>query len=152
MEGAAGDAVRRARERARLSQRDLAKRSGVPQPNIAAIESGRRSPSPATLSRLLSAARMRPSDALSLHRDDVLRIVAARRGHDPRAFGSVARGTDTHESDLDLLVRFEPGTTVWDVVGAELDLEEALGVEVDVIPDDGDSPVLAQARREAVPL
>lgn len=145
-------AVRRARQRAGLSQRALARRSGISQPNIAAIESGRRVPSETTLSRLLAAARTRASEALAAHRQEVLRIIAARRGSMVRVFGSVATGTDTDDSDLDLLVRFEPGTTIWDVMGAELDLEDLLGVRVDVVPDGGDSRVLTRARAEAVPL
>lgn len=145
-------AVRRARHRAQLSQRQLARRSGISQPNVAAIESGRRVPSEATLAKLLSAARLRPSEALASHREEVLRILAARNGSEAQVFGSVATGTDSYESDLDLLVRFAPGTRIWDVVGAELDLEEALGVRVDIVSDSGDSRVLDRARREAVPL
>lgn len=63
--------VRRARERASLSQRELAARSGVQQPNIAAIEAGRTQPTRATLDKLLSAAAIRPSVVLDRHREVV---------------------------------------------------------------------------------
>lgn len=43
-----------ARRRAQLSQRELSKRTGVPQPAIARIERGRVSPTVATLDRLLA--------------------------------------------------------------------------------------------------
>jgi uncharacterized protein len=147
-----GERVRRAREHAGLSQRELAARSGVPQPNIAAIEAGRRRPQPTTLGRLLDATRSRPRDVLDRHRADVRRIVAARGGSAPRIFGSTARGEDGLDSDLDLLVSFPPGTSAWTLTGLELDLEDALGVHVDVVPDSGTSPAVERARREAQPL
>ena len=151
-----GDRVRRAREHAGLSQRELAARSRVPQPNIAAIESGRRRPQPRTLARLLllllDASRARPREVLDRHRADVRRIVAARGGSEPRIFGSTARGEDGVDSDLDLLVTFPPGTSAWTLTGLELDLEEALGVRVDVVPDSGTSPAVERARREAQPI
>jgi transcriptional regulator with XRE-family HTH domain len=53
---AAARYVRDARLKAGLTQRALAQRSGVPQPTIAAIESGRQDPRYATLDRLLRAA------------------------------------------------------------------------------------------------
>ncbi len=56
------------------------------------------------------------------------------------------------DSDLDLLVTFPPGTSAWTLTGLELDLEEALGVRVDVVPDSGTSPAVERARREAQPI
>jgi transcriptional regulator with XRE-family HTH domain len=50
-----GPALRRARRRARLSQRELAGRTAVAQPTIARIEKGREDPRIATLDRLLRA-------------------------------------------------------------------------------------------------
>ncbi|MBA2437495.1 MAG: helix-turn-helix transcriptional regulator [Acidimicrobiia bacterium] len=50
-----GSFVRRVRESRDLSQHDLAEISGISQPNISAIENGRRSPSADTLNRLLVA-------------------------------------------------------------------------------------------------
>jgi transcriptional regulator with XRE-family HTH domain len=54
----AGKTLRYARLRAGLTQRSLAKRTGVPQPAIARIESGRISPRVSTLVRLLAATGM----------------------------------------------------------------------------------------------
>ena len=135
-----------------MSQRELARRSGVHQPNIAAIESRRTTPSPHTLARLLEAAKERPSVVLERYRDRVRAIVAEHRGHEPRVFGSVARGTDTSSSDVDLLVRFDPGTSIFDVVGLARELEELLGAPVDIASEDAENPGLAQARVEAVPV
>lgn len=51
----AARSVRSARIKAGLSQRGLARKSGIPQPTIAAIEAGRQDPRHATLERLLHA-------------------------------------------------------------------------------------------------
>jgi transcriptional regulator with XRE-family HTH domain len=51
----AGSALRYARRRAGLTQRELAARAGVPQPAVARIERGTMSPRIATLERLLAA-------------------------------------------------------------------------------------------------
>lgn len=47
-------------------------------------------------------------------------------------FGSYARGEQTAESDLDLLVEFEKTPTLYAFVGLGLDLEELLGTKVDL--------------------
>ena len=47
---------------------------------------------------------MRPSIALQLHRDSIRGIVLRNGATNPRVFGSAARGEDTEDSDLDLLV------------------------------------------------
>ncbi|WP_448058627.1 helix-turn-helix domain-containing protein [Cellulomonas hominis] len=146
------DVVRRGRARAGLTQRQLADRSGVHQPNIAAIESGRVTPSEQTLARLLDAARVRPLIVAADSRDLIHAVIEAHHGHNPRLFGSVARGDDEVGSDLDLLVDFEPGVDIFDVVDLSTELQERLGVRVDVVSDDGDGPALRHARAEAVPL
>ena len=46
-------------------------------------------------------------------------------------FGSYARGEEESGSDLDLLVELPPGSSLFDLVGLQLDLAEELGVEVD---------------------
>ena len=50
---------------------------------------------------------MKPSEALTAHRDELRRLVSRYGLLRPRVFGSVVNGSDTNESDLDLLV--EPG-------------------------------------------
>ena len=62
--------------------------------------------------------------------------VASRYGaHDVRIFGSVARGDESPESDVDVLVRFEPGRSLLDLVGIRQDLEELLCCRVDVVSE-----------------
>lgn len=47
-------------------------------------------------------------------------------------FGSVARGEDTAESDVDFLVEFEDGRTLLDLSGLRLDLIDLLQRDVDI--------------------
>jgi uncharacterized protein len=58
---------------------------------------------------------------------------ASRRGlRDVRVFGSVARGDAVETSDVDLLVAPGPDTTLFDLSGFALDIEEIVGRHVDV--------------------
>lgn len=96
---------------------------------------------------------MKPSEALVHHRDQILRIVAARKATRPRIFGSVLHGADTENSDIDLLVDPLPETTLFDLGGMQVDLEELLGVRVDVLtPADLPARYRDQLIKEARPL
>jgi uncharacterized protein len=79
---------------------------------------------------------------------------AARHGaRNVRVFGSVARGTAAKDSDLDLLVDMEPGRDLFDLVALKREMEEALGLKVDVLTENSLSPYLRErVLREAVPL
>ena len=96
---------------------------------------------------------MRPSEALHLHREKIRRVVAGSRASNPRVFGSTLRGDDVEGSDLDLLVDPLPGATLLDMAGLQLELEEILGLRVDVLTP-GDLPRRARDRvlGEAQPL
>jgi predicted nucleotidyltransferase len=86
-------------------------------------------------------------------RTDIERLAQRYGAHDFRIFGSVARGEAGPGSDLDVLVRFEPNRSLFDVAGFELGLEDLLGCEVDVVEVGGVSPYLAgRILAEAVPL
>ena len=76
---------------------------------------------------------MRPSQALSQHRDAICRAAARYRVANPRVFGSALHGDDQEGSDLDLLVDTLPGTTLFDLGGLQDELQELLGVSVDVL-------------------
>jgi len=123
------------RLRAGLSQRQLADLTGIAQPNISAYESGRLTPSPATLARVAKATGVRPSALLAQMRDDIVAVAARHHASNLRVFGSVAAGSDTPSSDLDLLVHFSDEASLYDQVGLIWDLEDLLGLSVDVISD-----------------
>lgn len=93
---------------------------------------------------------MKPSIALQSHRDAIRRIVESHRARNARVFGSVIHGDDTDGSDLDLLVDPTPDTTLMDVAAIQVELEELLGVTVDVLtpkalPEKFRGVVLAEA-------
>jgi len=90
---------------------------------------------------------------LQRHRDSIRRITTLNRTTNPRVFGSVLRGTDTPISDLDLLVDPLPGTTLLDLGAIQVELEEVLGVAVDVLtPGDLPEKFRAQVLKEAMPV
>jgi hypothetical protein len=66
-------------------------------------------------------------------RNDILRIAAQYGARNLRVFGSVARGEDHADSDVDLLVDMDPDRSLLDVVGFGQDLEELLDRRVDVL-------------------
>jgi predicted nucleotidyltransferase len=57
-------------------------------------------------------------------------------------FGSVVRGEDTEDSDIDLLVEFDGRKSLLDLVGLKLDLEDTLQREFDVLTYDSLHPLL----------
>lgn len=146
------DALRRLRMAAGMSQRALAARSGVSQPNIAAYESGRRTPSTITEVRLRRALRVPTLARIRRERDAIL--AAAERGmvENVRVFGSVARGEADEDSDLDLLVRPIRGASLIELAAFAAEVEDVLGVPVDVVSDRSTSPLVARISAEAVPL
>ena len=68
-------------------------------------------------------------------RDDILRLAAEHGAHNVRIFGSAARGEAGPESDLDVLVSFEPGRSLLDHVALWQDLEELLECKVHVVTE-----------------
>ena len=94
---------------------------------------------------------MKPSIALELQRNAVREAAGRFRAANPRVFGSILHGTDEDGSDLDLLVDALPGATLFDLGGLQAELEDLLGIHVD-LRTPGDLPpkfrdqVLAEAR------
>lgn len=153
----AGRLLREARLRAGFSQVELARRAGVTQSVVSAYESGARQPSLPMLDRLVRAtgyeldvsvqtATAHPSEPappaptgplaerLARHSRQV-RDIAARHGlANVRVCGSVVRGEDTVDRDVDLLVDVGPGVGLLGLARARRELEALLGVSVDLIP------------------
>jgi uncharacterized protein len=96
---------------------------------------------------------MKPSLALNLKRDAVREATHRCRAANPRVFGSVLHGNDLEGSDLDLLVDALPGATLFDLGGLQDELEEVLGVSVDLLtPHDLPLKFRAQVLADAVPV
>lgn len=145
-------AVQSLRLAAGITQDELADRSGVAQPNIAAYETGARRPSAAMIERLRAVAKPRPSGILAEHRAEVLELARRHKARDVRVFGSVARGQDVSGSDLDLLVRFDPEADLFDLADLVTALEELTGLHVDVVSEHGLRPGPHPIRDEAIAL
>lgn len=96
---------------------------------------------------------MKPSIVFQKHRIRIREVASRFRVVNPRVFGSALLGGDTDESDLDLLVDPLPGTTLFDLGGLQIELEELLGVPVDLLTP-GDLPLKfrAQVLAQALPV
>lgn len=95
---------------------------------------------------------VKPSDALALHRAAIRRVIESHKAGDARVFGSVLHGTDTENSDLDILIEPTSQTTLFDIGAIRHELNELLGVRVDVLtpkalPERFRAQVLAEAKR-----
>ncbi|KOY03891.1 nucleotidyltransferase family protein [Pseudomonas nunensis] len=96
---------------------------------------------------------MKPSIALDLQRVAVLEVVRRSHASNPRVFGSVMFGTDKEGSDLDLLVDALPGATLFDLGGLQEELEELLGVSVDLrTPQDLPLKLRRRVLKQARPI
>jgi len=164
--------LRDARLRAHLSQTELARRAGVAQSVISAYEAGRREPSLATLTRMVNATGH--TIKLDLEENEVairgipdtpigrrlrrnrsaLLAVAARHGaKNIRVFGSVARGEETSESDVDIVADLPSGIGLFELGAFERELSDILKANVDLAPSDGLRPrVRVVVDAEAIPL
>jgi predicted nucleotidyltransferase/DNA-binding XRE family transcriptional regulator len=146
-----GTLLRTARQKAGLSQAQLARQAGVTQSVISAYESGARQPSLPTIARLIEAtgsslevlvhpaSPARHPDGLFArrareHRSEILAILRQSGLTNPRLFGSVARGEEADHSDIDLLVDVPAGVGLLTLARCQAELEALLDAPVDLIP------------------
>ncbi|MDO1582231.1 nucleotidyltransferase family protein [Rhizobium oryzicola] len=80
---------------------------------------------------------MRPSDVLEKNREAIRALAVRHRVANPRVFGSVARGEDREDSDVDILVDTLEETTLFDLGGLQHDLETLLQMRVDLATSKG---------------
>lgn len=96
---------------------------------------------------------MNPFKALASNREAIRQAVQRYHAVNLRVFGSVLHGKDNDGSDLDLLVDASPETTLFDLGGLQIELEELLGVPVDVsTPSDLPLKFRAQVLAQACPV
>ena len=90
---------------------------------------------------------------LETHRVELLALASRRGVTGVRVFGSMSRGDDADESDVDLLVTLAPGTSALALGGLLLDAQELLGRRVDVVTEASLHPALRErVLAAAVPL
>lgn len=158
MDLTAAGLLRDARQRAGLSQAELAARAGVTQSVISAYESGHRQPSLPRLAALIEATGFELATAVQPQTGPLSKLsgplgrrvrqrrralVAAAAAHGVtrlRVFGSVARGQDRPDSDVDLLVDLPAGISLFGLARVQDDLEAILEAPVDLVPADDLKP------------
>jgi uncharacterized protein len=159
----AAELLRQARRRRGLSQRALAAAAGVSPTVVARIEAGKTQPTLASLARLLAGADFapsvelvstaRPSALVAAHKDNLLALAERYRVRSIQVFGSVATGRDRPDSDLDLLVEFDPSVSGLDRIDFAEEVEKLLGVRVDMVnPASASQRFLRSIREQLRPL
>lgn len=92
-------------------------------------------------------------EALQAKRQEIVALANRHKAENVRVFGSVARGEAGSASDVDLLVHFQAGASLFDLMDLQEDTERLLGQAVDIVSDRGLSPYLAnRILSEARPL
>jgi hypothetical protein len=79
-------------------------------------------------------------------------IAARHKAHSVAVFGSVARGEDGPNSDVDFLVDCEPDASLGDLYLLQQELAEFLQVSVELVDRGGFKPRDTQIRAEALAL
>ncbi|HLF92685.1 MAG TPA: nucleotidyltransferase family protein [Planctomycetota bacterium] len=86
-------------------------------------------------------------------RSEILATCQRNGASNVYVFGSVARGEAASASDIDFLVDLDPARSLLDHIGLQQDLEDLLGVKVDVVTRRGLHPLLRESvLAEAVPV
>lgn len=90
---------------------------------------------------------------VAAHRAELRNTLRRHGVSNPEIFGSTARGDDHEGSDVDIVVDFPPGTSIIDIIGIQHELEDLLGVPVDLVPRNGlKKRVRSRASKDFLPL
>ncbi|MGH3196269.1 MAG: nucleotidyltransferase family protein [Streptosporangiaceae bacterium] len=109
--------------------------------------------SPITSSSATRSRRSSRRTGARRRRHDLVAAAAAHGVRNLRVFGSVARGQDRPDSDVDLLADLPPGVILFGLGRVQADLESILGTRVDLVPAQDLKPgVRARVERELVAL
>ena len=93
------------------------------------------------------------SNTIKSRREEILNIAKKFGAKNVRVFGSVARGEEGPESDIDIIVEMKQGSSLLDIIAIKQDIEELLGRKVDVVTEASISPYIRnEVLREAVTL
>lgn len=96
---------------------------------------------------------MLANQMLLQNREQILKIAEAYGAYNVRVFGSVARGEETPQSDIDFLVDLQPGRSLLDLGGLLYDLQDLLKTDVDVVTENGLRPrIKDKILKEAVAI
>ena len=83
--------------------------------------------------------------------DQIIEITKKYGATEVRLFGSIVKGSTTKTSDVDILVKMQSGATLLDLIAIKQDLEDLLGLKVDVVTEDSISPYIKKSiLKEAV--
>lgn len=82
------------------------------------------------------------SEFIKINRKAILDVARRYGAVNVRLFGSIARGTATEKSDVDLLVKMDPGSSLLDIIAIKQDLEDLLGKKVDIVTENSISPYM----------
>jgi uncharacterized protein len=154
-----------------MTQAELAASAGITQSVVSAYESGHRQPSLPALAALVEATgnelaltvRRQPRQLAKLtgplgrrvrsRRRDLITAAAGHGITHLRVFGSVARGSDRPDSDVDLLVDLPPGMSLFRLARAQDELEAILEAPVDLVPASDLKPgIRPRVERELIAL
>jgi predicted nucleotidyltransferase len=92
-------------------------------------------------------------ETLRQRREEIIVIARQHRADNIRLFGSVARGDERLDSDVDFLVDFQPGSTLFDQIALIEELSNKLGRKIDVISSRALNRHLAQKiKQESIAL
>jgi len=155
----ASELLLEARRRSGMTQTQLAQRAGTTQSVISAYEGGRRQPSLPALLHLIAATGHSLDGSLvpatpgmpaplsgplgrrvRQHQERIKKVVDSYGGGNVRVFGSVARGAERADSDIDLLLDLPSGAGLFTLGRLRRELEDLLQAHVDLVPADGLKP------------
>lgn len=85
---------------------------------------------------------MNTLESLRTHKTEIERLASLHGARNVRVFGSVARGEDTSESDIDFLIDMEESSSLLDLVGFQQELEAMLERPTDILTENGINPYL----------
>jgi predicted nucleotidyltransferase len=98
-------------------------------------------------------AELSVSNTIKSRREDILDITTKYGAKNIRVFGSMARGEESPDSDLDIIVEMDEGSSLLDIIAIKQDIEDLLGLKVDIVTEASISPYIRETvLKEAVNL